>query len=125
MLKVGQKLKDKLGYRVEVLAVLSAPDCNGYSVVALPTDSEGTSEVVTYKADGRFMMSGPSSCCCLVLTPPIETRFVNPPIPDRRCDWCAWYSDADEEGPRGWGPSEAEAIADLEATYPCDEAEAA
>lgn len=45
----------------------------------------------------------------------IKTDFANPPIPDRSSDWCAWYDDIGEEGPRGWGRTEAEAISDLKA----------
>lgn len=42
----------------------------------------------------------------------IITEHVYPPIPDRRFDWAA-YRDGDEEGPCGYGPTEADAIADL------------
>ena len=42
----------------------------------------------------------------------VITRYVYPPIPDRRFDWCAHY-DGDEEGPTGWGRTEEEAIEDL------------
>ena len=44
----------------------------------------------------------------------IVTSNVCPPIPWRKFDWCA-YLDGDEEGGiRGWGETEAIAIADLE-----------
>ena len=45
----------------------------------------------------------------------IRTEFVYPPIPDRRCDWSA-VDDSTYDGPGcaiGYGPTEAEAIADL------------
>lgn len=42
----------------------------------------------------------------------IATYFVNPPIPIRTSDWIA-YIDGEEDGPKGWGKTEAEAIADL------------
>lgn len=43
--------------------------------------------------------------------PKIVTENVFPPIPIRSFDWCAHYDDP--EGPKGWGRTEAEAIADL------------
>lgn len=54
--------------------------------------------------------------------PAIRTSHVYPPIPDRRWDWEAWY-DNDEPNDaghidRGWGRTEAEAIADLLENYP-------
>lgn len=52
----------------------------------------------------------------------IKTAHIYPPIPDRRFDWCAIFSDC-HEGPEhhadpfkrliGWGKSEQEAIDDL------------
>jgi hypothetical protein len=44
----------------------------------------------------------------------IVTKNVYPPIPNRCFDWCA-YRDGDEESSTryGWGPTEAEAVADL------------
>jgi len=42
---------------------------------------------------------------------PIQTENVYPPIPIRTMDWVA-YRDP-ECGPRGWGRTEEEAIADL------------
>ena len=41
----------------------------------------------------------------------ITTTFIYPPIPDRHHDWCAYDSD-DEEGPTGYGETEAEALKD-------------
>lgn len=50
----------------------------------------------------------------------IITSYVYPPIPIRSMDWCAFYDgDASQ---RGWGSTEAEAIADLIDSYP-DEGE--
>lgn len=46
------------------------------------------------------------------MTPTIKTEHVFPPIPIRIHDWCAYY-DGQEEGRRGWGATEKEAIADL------------
>ena len=46
------------------------------------------------------------------LQQPVQTEHVFPPIPDRRFDWCA-YRDP-EHHLKGWGRTEAEAIADLE-----------
>lgn len=46
--------------------------------------------------------------------PVIRTTFVNPPIPIRTSDWCACVEGHEEDGPYGWGRTEAEAIADLE-----------
>ena len=45
----------------------------------------------------------------------IQTDFVHPPIPDRRCDWQAIDADTHdgESGPVGRGRTEAEAVADL------------
>jgi len=44
----------------------------------------------------------------------IITRYIYPPIPDRRYDWMAFYdSDGEEAGRYGYGATEAEAIADL------------
>jgi hypothetical protein len=49
----------------------------------------------------------------------VVTQFVYPPIPDRRCDWCAHYDDP--EGPTGWGGTEEDAIQDLLANFPQSE----
>lgn len=43
----------------------------------------------------------------------IRTANVFPPIPIRQFDWCAWVDGEEEDGPRGWGETEADAIADL------------
>lgn len=47
----------------------------------------------------------------------IVTHHEYPPIPIREFDWCAHYEGDEESGPRGWGPTEAEAIADLRDNY--------
>lgn len=46
----------------------------------------------------------------------IVTSCIYPPIPDRRCDWCAYY-DGREEGDQGHGPTEQAAILDLIQNY--------
>lgn len=43
----------------------------------------------------------------------IITDHVHPPIPIRSFDWCAYFDSYGEDGPRGWGETEAAAIADL------------
>ena len=43
----------------------------------------------------------------------IKKQYVNPPIPVRSSDWCAYPEDCEEYGPYGWGSTEAEAISDL------------
>ena len=43
----------------------------------------------------------------------IITTHVYPPIPDRRFDWCATFSDYDEGSPVGYGATEQAAIDDL------------
>lgn len=43
----------------------------------------------------------------------IKTTHVFPPIPIRSFDWHAYYDGYEEWGPSGWGPTEADAIADL------------
>jgi len=43
----------------------------------------------------------------------IKTDFVFPPIPVRDHDWCAYIDGQEEDGPYGWGRTEAEAIRDL------------
>lgn len=43
----------------------------------------------------------------------IVTSFVNPPIPIRTHDWCAFYDGEEEAGNYGWGRTEAEAIQDF------------
>ena len=44
----------------------------------------------------------------------IVTTYVHPPIPIRTSDWCACLDGQEEDGPYGWGATEAEAIADLQ-----------
>jgi hypothetical protein len=46
-------------------------------------------------------------------TPNIRTTYVHPPIPIRTADWCACVEGQEENGPYGWGATEADAIADL------------
>lgn len=45
----------------------------------------------------------------------VVTHFIYPPIPFRGCDWQATIDsyDGDENAPRGFGPTQAEAVADL------------
>jgi len=43
----------------------------------------------------------------------IKTSYIFPPIPYRHLDWLAYYEGQEEDGPRGWGKSEEEAIEDL------------
>jgi hypothetical protein len=43
----------------------------------------------------------------------IVTDYIYPPIPDRQFDWLAYREGDEERGPRGYGPTEAAAIADL------------
>ncbi|MBX3535802.1 MAG: hypothetical protein KF826_15755 [Xanthobacteraceae bacterium] len=50
----------------------------------------------------------------------IITNFVNPPIPPRNNDWCAYYDGREEGGPQGWGQTQAAAIRDLVVNYPDD-----
>ena len=45
--------------------------------------------------------------------PAYNTTYVMPPIPMRDHDWCACIDGQEEDGPYGWGATEAEAIADL------------
>ncbi len=42
----------------------------------------------------------------------VITQHVFPPVPDRSHDWMA-YVDGEDDGFTGWGPNEADAIADL------------
>jgi hypothetical protein len=44
----------------------------------------------------------------------IITRWIHPPIPDRRFDYCAFHEGREESGHYGWGRTEAEALADLQ-----------
>jgi hypothetical protein len=43
----------------------------------------------------------------------IITLRVEPPIPIREFDWCAFMDGVEEDGVCGWGENEEEAIADL------------
>lgn len=47
----------------------------------------------------------------------IVTDYINPPIPVRGCDWCAFYDGTEETGEYGYGATEREAVADLVANY--------
>lgn len=51
----------------------------------------------------------------------IKTVHEYPPIPIRDFDWCAYFDGDEEEGPRGWGRTEAEAIADLRDNFEDEE----
>ena len=46
----------------------------------------------------------------------IITEYVNPPIPNRNCDWSAVYEGYEPGDKIGWGETEEEAIAELEAS---------
>ena len=50
----------------------------------------------------------------------INTQHIFPPIPDRSFDWLATVDDMNEDSPKGWGKTEAEAIADLKSNLPED-----
>lgn len=43
----------------------------------------------------------------------INTQHICPPIPDRSFDWLATVDHLNEDSPKGWGKTEAEAVADL------------
>jgi len=43
----------------------------------------------------------------------VITDHIYPPIPVRHMDWCAWFEGEEEAGEYGYGPTEADAIADL------------
>lgn len=45
----------------------------------------------------------------------LKTCHIRPPIPIRQFDWHAYLEGQEEAGPNGYGATEAEAIADLEA----------
>lgn len=47
------------------------------------------------------------------MTRKINTEFVHPPIPIRWHDWIAYYDGEEEDGLRGIGETEQEAIDDL------------
>lgn len=56
------------------------------------------------------------------MTRHITTSFIHPPIPCRKSDWQAYYTDEGAEGRRyGYGATEAEAVADLIDSYGDDE----
>lgn len=42
-----------------------------------------------------------------------KTAYWAKPIPTSKFDWTAWIDGEEEAGPYGYGPTEAEAIADL------------
>ena len=44
----------------------------------------------------------------------IKTEFIHPPICYKTHDWVAYIDGDEESGQYGYGPTEAEAIADLE-----------
>lgn len=46
--------------------------------------------------------------------PIIIRQPVFPPIPTTKFDWCAYYDGQEELRNYGWGPTEAEAVADLQ-----------
>jgi hypothetical protein len=43
----------------------------------------------------------------------VETTYIYPPIPVRRYDWSAVTDNYEPGSPIGYGPTEADAIADL------------
>ena len=43
----------------------------------------------------------------------ILVEYVNPPIPDRRFDYCATWDDYEPGDAQGWGRTESEAISNL------------
>jgi len=43
----------------------------------------------------------------------IVVEYVNPPIPIRVYDWCAWIEGEQETGPWGYGKNEEAAVKDL------------
>jgi hypothetical protein len=53
MFTPGTHAWTRSGWRVEVVAVLPAPDVNGDSIIGLLHDSEGA-EITTWRKDGRF-----------------------------------------------------------------------
>ena len=50
------------------------------------------------------------------MPPKIVTHHEHPPIPTRAFDWSAHFENY-EEGPYGYGPTEAEACRDLTDNY--------
>lgn len=53
----------------------------------------------------------------------IVTSNVYPPIPVRDFDWVAYREGDEENGPRGYGKTETEAVRDLEENYDDTETE--
>ena len=47
----------------------------------------------------------------------VKTDHIYPPIPIRDNDWLAYFDGEEEDGPQGWGKTEAEAICDLVDNY--------
>lgn len=47
----------------------------------------------------------------------IVADFVNPPVPSRQFDWCAFFEGDEELGQYGWGRTREEAIEDLQANF--------
>ena len=43
----------------------------------------------------------------------VVTRYICPPIPIRSHDWMAFFPDMEEDGPTGYGETEADALRDL------------
>lgn len=43
----------------------------------------------------------------------IIVKYIHPPIPTRRFDWCAYVEGHEEIGPYGWGKTAGEAKIDL------------
>lgn len=43
----------------------------------------------------------------------IVTRYIRPPIPTTRFDWMAHVEGEDEDGPTGYGSTEADAVREL------------
>ena len=54
----------------------------------------------------------------------IVTSYINPPIPCRFYDWCAFYDGDEESGAYGYGATEAAAIQDFQDNYQADRNEA-
>lgn len=82
--------------------------CNGHGMIgALVPWGDGEVDSVAYP--------------CPDCSPLFERRIVRkictshiyPPIPCRDYDWTAWFDDVGQEGPAGWGRTEAEARQDL------------
>ncbi len=43
----------------------------------------------------------------------VETRYIRPATVARSHDWQAFFPDCEDEGPVGWGETEADAVKDL------------